>query len=191
MAWFSYEQDPAPQHLDVEIRVAGNPMTLLPEVRRVVREMDPNIPLDKPEVLSEAFAQTYLMPELYARLAVFFAVLAALLVAVGLYGTLAYRVNRRTAEIGVRMALGAARQQVLWMILRDSLYLVAAGLVVGLPLAWFASKLMASMLYRLSAHDPVSFVAAGLGVLVVSLAAAFIPARRAASVEPMQALRAE
>lgn len=77
------------------------------------------------------------------------------------------------------------------MILRDSLYLVAAGLLVGLPLAWFASKLMASMLYNLSTHDPVSFVAAGVGMLIVSIGAALIPARRAASVEPMQALRTE
>ena len=192
MAWYSYQQDPAPVQMDVEMRVAGNnPLAILPEARRIVREMDPNIPLDKPEVLSEAFAQTYLMPALFARLAVFFAGLAALLVAVGLYGTLAYRVNRRTPEIGVRMALGAARGQVLWMILRDSLYLVATGLIVGMPLAWFGSRLMASMLFKLSAHDPASFIVAGLGVLLVSVAAAFIPAQRAASVEPMQALRAE
>lgn len=77
------------------------------------------------------------------------------------------------------------------MILRDSLMLVAVGHLVGIPLAWFASKLMASMLYNLSAHDPLSFIAAGLGVLAVSIAAALIPARRAASVEPMQALRTE
>jgi predicted permease len=191
MAWYSYQQDPAPQRMDVELRVSGNPMALLPEVRRVVREMDPNIPLNKPEVLSEGFKETYLMPALFARLAIFFAGLAALLVAIGLYGTLAYLVNRRTSEIGVRMALGAQRRQVLWMILRDSLYLVAAGLIIGLPLAWFASRLMASMLYQLSAHDPLSFIAAGLGVLAVSVLAAFIPARRAASVEPMQALRTE
>ena len=89
------------------------------------------------------------------------------------------------------MALGAERKQVLWMILRDSLVLIAAGLGVGLPLAWFGSKLMASMLYKLPAHDPVSFVAAGVGVLAVSLAAALLPARRAASVEPMEALRSE
>jgi ABC-type antimicrobial peptide transport system permease subunit len=131
------------------------------------------------------------MPALFARLATLFGGLAALLVAIGLYGTLAYRVNRRTTEIGVRMALGAPRSQVLWMVLRDSLYLVAAGLLLGLPLAWFASRLMASMLYQLSAHDPVSLFCAGLGVLVVSIAAALIPARRAASVEPMRALRTE
>jgi ABC-type antimicrobial peptide transport system permease subunit len=81
--------------------------------------------------------------------------------------------------------------QVLWMILRDSLVLIAAGLAVGLPLAWFGSKLMASMLYKLPEHDPVSLVAAAVGVLAVSLAAALLPARRAASVEPMQALRNE
>src|SRR6185437_10790318 len=108
-----------------------------------------------------------------------------------LYGSLAYRVSRRTAEIGVRMALGAARRQVLWMVLRDSLWLVAVGLAVGLPLAWFGSRWMASMLYKLSPHDPLSFAVAGLAVLLVSLLAAWLPARRAASVEPMQALRME
>lgn len=191
MAWYSYQQDPAPQHMTVELRTAGNAMAMLPALRRVVHEMDPNIPMDKPQMLSATFEESYMMPALFARLAIFFAGLAALLVAVGLYGTLAYRVNRRTNEIGVRMALGAPREQVLWMILRDSLYLVAAGLLIGLPLAWFASKLMASMLFKLSAHDPVSFVVAGLGVLLVSMLAAVIPARRAASVEPMQALRTE
>lgn len=191
MAWYSYQQDPAPQPMDVEMRVSGNPNAVLPEVRKLVRQMAPDIPLDKPEVLGEAFRQTYLMPALFARLATFFAALAALLVAVGLYGSLSYRVNRRTAEIGIRMALGAARRQVLWMILRDSLWLVAVGLAIGLPLAWFASRLMGSMLFKLSGHDPVSFIFAGLGVLIVSVIAAFIPARRAASVEPMQALRTE
>jgi len=191
MAWLSYQQLNSVLDMDVEVRVSGNPRGVLPAVRRVVRDMDPNIPLDDPQVLSAVFAQTYLMPALFARLAVFFAALAALLVAVGLYGALSYRVSRRTAEIGVRMALGAARRQVLWMVLRDSLWLVVAGLVIGLPLAWFGSRLMASMLYKLSAHDPMSFVLAGVGVLVVSLLAALIPARRAASVEPMQALRME
>ena len=166
-------------------------MALLPAIRRIVRDLDPSAPLYKPALLATGFEETYEMPALFARLAVFFGALAALLVAVGLYGTLAYRVNRRTLEIGLRMALGAARPEVLWMIVRESLYLVAAGLVVGLPLAWFISKLMASMLFKLSTHDPISFAAAGLGTLLVSIAAALIPARRAASVEPMQALRSE
>lgn len=191
MAWYSYRQFDADFPMDVEMRLSGNPLAALPEAQRVVHGMNPNIPLGDPQVLSEVFAQTYLMPALFARLAVFFAALAALLVAVGLYGSLSYRVSRRTAEIGVRMALGAARRRVLWMVLRDSLWLVAAGLAIGLPLAWFASRLMASMLFKLSVHDPVSFILAGFGVLAVSVTAAFIPARRAASIEPMQALRTE
>jgi len=191
MAWYCYQQDSNIENLDVEVRTQGNPIALLPEIRRIVRELDPNAPVQKPIVLAAQFEESYLMPTLFARLGAFFGGLAALLVAVGLYGTLAYRVSRRTLEIGVRMALGAERKQVLWMILRDSLVLIVAGLAVGLPLAWFGSKLMASMLYKLPAHDPVSFVAAGLGVLAVSLTAALLPARRAASVEPMEALRTE
>ncbi|HTY83856.1 MAG TPA: ABC transporter permease [Silvibacterium sp.] len=191
MAWYSYQQRKAIQNMDVEVRALGDPMALLPAIRRVVHEMDPGIPLGKPQLLSTGFQDTYLMPALFARLAVFFGALAALLVAVGLYGTLAYRVNRRTIEIGVRLALGAQRSRVLWMILRDSLILVAFGLLIGLPAAWLASKLMASMLYKLSAHDPLSLLSAAIGVVAVSVTAALIPARRAASVEPMQALRNE
>ncbi len=192
MAWYGYQQgNIIGRNMDVEVRASGDPMAFLTAARRIVHSLDPNAPLDKPQLLQTGFEETYLMPALFARLAVFFGALAALLVAVGLYGTLAYRVNRRTLEIGLRMALGAARPEVLWMIVRESLYLVAAGLIVGLPLAWFTSKLMASMLFKLSIHDPLSFAAAGLGTLAVSIAAALIPARRAASVEPMQALRSE
>lgn len=191
MAWYSYQQPAATPNMDVEVRTAGDPMALLPEIRRVVQGIDPDAPVEKPIVLQAQFAMGYAMPALTARLASFFGGLAALLVAVGLYGTLAYRVNRRGAEIGVRMALGAGRGQVLWMVVRESLFLVAAGLAVGLPLAWFGSKLMASMLYKLHAHDPVSLVCAVLGVLAVALLAAMLPAMRAAKTDPMQALRAE
>ncbi|MGB6687949.1 MAG: ABC transporter permease [Terracidiphilus sp.] len=191
MSWYSYQQSDSIGDMDIEVRTAGAPLALLPAVHRIVRDIDPSIPLGNPQVLSAGFAETYQMPALYARLAVFFGCLAALLVAVGLYGTLAYRVNRRTVEIGVRLALGAPRNQVLWMILRDSLYLVGFGLAVGLPLAWLTSRWMAAMLYQLPAHDPISFVGASLGVLAVSIAAALLPARRAASIEPMRALRTE
>jgi predicted permease len=191
MSWYSYQQSDSIGDLDIELGATGDPLSLLPAVQHVVNEIDPGIPLGNPQVLSSAFEETYLMPALVARLAVFLGGLAALLVAVGLYGTLAFRVNRRTVEIGVRLALGAQRAQVLWMVVRDSLYLVAVGVAVGLPLAWLASRWLASMMYQLSVHDPFSFAAAAGGVALVSIAAAVIPARRAASVDPMRALRTE
>ncbi len=191
MSWESYQQTDSISDMDIELGASGNPISLLPAVQHIVHEMDPGIPLGNPQVLSSGFEETYQMPALIARLAVFFGGLAALLVAVGLYGVLAYRVNRRSVEIGVRLALGAQRPQVLWMMVRDSLYLIAAGIGIGLPLAWLASHWMASMVYQLSVHDPFSFAAAAAGVTVVSLAAAVIPARRAASVDPMRALRTE
>ena len=156
MAWLSYQQQDAIQEMDVEVRAQGDPLALLPAIRRIVRDIDPNVPLYKPQLIQTGFEETYLMPALFARLAIFFGVLAALLVAVGLYGTLSYRVSRRTLEIGLRMALGAARPEVLWMIIRESLYLIAAGLLIGLPLAWIGSRLMASMLFKLPTRDPLA-----------------------------------
>src|SRR4029450_13898718 len=104
--------------------------------------------------------------------------MAALLVATGLYGTLAYRVSRRTSEIGVRMALGAERKAFLWMIMRESLVLSAIGIVVGLPLAFVASKLLKTMLFGLTPADPISFAAALAAIVVVATGASLIPARR-------------
>jgi ABC-type antimicrobial peptide transport system permease subunit len=100
-------------------------------------------------------------------------------------------VSRRTTEIGVRMALGASRSQVLAMVLRESLWVLIAGLVAGIPLTYFASRQLTSMLYQLSPFDPASFALAVAAMIAVSACAALVPARRAASIEPMQALRTE
>lgn len=104
---------------------------------------------------------------------------------------LAYRVNHRTAEIGVRIAVGAQRGQVIWMVLRDSLILTAAGIVVGVPLAVLTGKALSSALYGIKPEDPASFAFALVGVAAVALAAGWIPARRAASIDPLTALRSE
>jgi ABC-type antimicrobial peptide transport system permease subunit len=128
---------------------------------------------------------------LFARLAGFFGVLAVVLVATGLYGTLAYRVNMRTAEIGVRMAVGAGRGQVVWMILKDSLLLTVAGVVMGVPLAMLVGRALASSLYGVKPLDAASYLLAVVGVAVVALAASALPAGRAASIDPMKALRTE
>jgi len=113
------------------------------------------------------------------------------LVATGLYGTLAYRVNMRTAEIGVRMAVGARRGQVVWMILKDSLLLTVAGLAIGIPMAMLVGRALTSSLYGVQPMDAVSYLLAVAGLAVVALAASAVPAGRAASVDPMRALRTE
>jgi ABC-type antimicrobial peptide transport system permease subunit len=114
-----------------------------------------------------------------------------LLVATGLYGTLAYRVDRRTSEIGVRMALGAQHGQVLWLILRESLLVSGAAILAGVPVAIAGARLMRSMLFGVQPGDMISFLLALFGVILVALAASIIPARRAMRVDPMVALRYE
>jgi ABC-type antimicrobial peptide transport system permease subunit len=113
------------------------------------------------------------------------------LLATGLYGTLAYRVHMRTAEIGVRMAVGAQRAQVIWMILSQSLALTAAGVAAGLPLAILAGRALSSSLYGVQPLDPLSYLFAMIGLAVVALAASAVPAARAAAVDPLTALRVD
>ena len=129
--------------LTVEVRAAGSPTALLPEMQRAARELDPNMPLQKPMTQAAQFEESYLTPRLFSRLTVGFGLLAAFLVATGLYGTLAYRVQRRRGEIGVRIAVGATRAKVLGMVLRESLWIALAGFAVGLPLCFVVSRLCA------------------------------------------------
>jgi len=191
MAWYMYAQIPMVGPMHVEMRVHGAPLAILPSARKVVQEMDPNLPLIKPMTQRAQFDTTISRQVLFARLAGFFGLLAVVLVATGLYGTLAYRVSMRTAEIGVRMALGARRGQVVWMILKDSLVLTAAGVVMGVPLAMLVGRALASSLYGVKPMDAASYLAAVAAVATVALAASAVPAARAASVDPMRALRTE
>jgi ABC-type antimicrobial peptide transport system permease subunit len=136
-------------------------------------------------------SRTLVQEQVMASLAAFFGVLALGLAAIGLYGLIAYRVLRRTGEIGIRMALGARRRDVLWLVLQDALRLVAGGVLFGLPAAWAASRLVSSMLFGVTATDPVTVSGALALLSTAALFAAFIPAVRAARVEPMTALRNE
>ena len=139
----------------------------------------------------QQFGETFSNERLFSGLATFFGLMAALLVATGLYGTLTYRIGRRTSEIGVRIALGAGRGQVLWMIVRESLVVAIVGIAIGVPLAIAGSRWLASTLFGLTPGDPISFAVALAAVTLVTIGASLAPARRAATLDPMRALRSE
>jgi predicted permease len=191
MAWYMYAQIPMIGPMHVEMRVSGSPLAILPSAQKVVQRLDPNLPLIRPMTQRAQYDLTISGQILFARLAGFFGILAVILVATGLYGTLAYRVTMRTAEIGVRMAIGARRGQVVWLILRDSLMLTAIGVLVGMPLAMLVGNALASSLYGVKPLDTVSYLGAIVAVGTVALAASAIPAGRAATVDPLRALRTE
>jgi predicted permease len=191
VAYFPYAQGGSIGTMHVEVRTTSDAISMLPSVQAAVREYAPDLPLLQPTTQQAEFEESYSEERMFARLSIFFGLLAVLLVATGLYGTLAYRVSRRTAEIGVRMALGAQRGQVLWMILRESLIVSIAGIVVGLGLAFACAQLLRSMLFGVGPNDPLAYVGAVLGLTIIALGASLIPARRAATVNPIVALRYE
>jgi predicted permease len=191
MYWEDYTQGDSVGQMHVEMRVHGDPLVVLPAVRKAVQQMNPDLPLIDPQTQQAQFEESISQQILFARLGGFFGLLAVVLVTTGLYGTLAYRVNNRTVEIGVRMAVGAQREQIVWMVLRDSLVLTAIGLVIGIPLAAFVTKTLSSALFGVKVHDVTSYGLAIVGVVLVALVASVVPARKAASVDPLNALRAE
>jgi len=174
-----------------EARTAGDPSASIPAVRQVVRSIDPDLPLIDVKTQVQQIEAALAQERMFARLSGFFGGLALLLVSVGLYGTLSYAVTRRTNEIGIRMALGAQRPRVLWMMLRESLLLIAYGVAVGLPLAFATTRLLVSQLYGVKPNDGATLCVAVLVVATVGTAAGYLPARRASRVDPMVALRYE
>ena len=191
MAYYAAMQSKSLGTMHVEVRTQSDAMAMLPALRRTVSSMYPDVPLEQPMTQHAQFEKSYEQQRLFAALGGFFAVLAALLVATGLYGAHSFRVSRRSTEIGVRMALGATRGQVLVMFLRESLWVLLIGLAAGIPLTLFAIRPLKSMLYQMSPFDMPSFLMAIIVIGLVSGLAAFLPARRAASIDPMRALRTE
>ena len=171
IAYFPYTQIMGLATLHVELRTTGDPEAIVPSVHAAMRAFAPDLPMLQPITQREQFDRTITDQSIVARLAMFFGFLAVILVATGLYGTLAYRVNRRTSEIGVRMAIGAQRGQVLRMILGESLLVCLIGMLIGLPLAFGSTRWLRSMLFGLGPNDATSFVAAVLGIVIVALAA--------------------
>jgi len=191
MAYYAEMQASTLGTMQMEVRTRGDAQAMLPVLRKVVAQAYPNVPIEKPMTQLEQFEKSYERQRMFAAMGGFFGALAALLVATGLYGTHSYRVSRRTTEIGVRMALGARRSQILAMVMRESLWILLAGLLAGLPLTYFAIRPLKSMLYQMSPFDPLSFAIAIVAMIAVAICAALLPARRAARLEPMQALRTE
>jgi predicted permease len=160
-------------------------------VRRAVRELDAGLPLLRVQTVDQWLDRSIYVERAVALLSAFFGGLAALLAAIGIYGVVGYSVAWRTREIGIRIALGAAQRSVRWLILKEAALMAGIGLVVGLPSAWVLSRLVASQLFGITAHDPLVFGASALLLAAIALGAAYGPAKRAARVEPLSALRYE
>ena len=171
------------------IRSVVSPASLLPAVRSALRQIDPEVALTQPRTLRQRVDDSIFLDRMTATLSGFFGALALLLAAIGIYGVMAYAVARRTAEIGLRIALGAAPGRIEWMVLRDGLFLIALGIVLGLPLSLAAGRLSASLLFGIRPDDPLVFIATVAVLLAIGALAAFLPAQRAAAVEPLEALR--
>lgn len=173
------------------VRAQGDPAALYPSIRRRVARLDPTLPVFKLGTLSEYLDETLSTERLIAWLSVVFGLLATVLAALGLYGVLSFIVARRTREIGLRMALGAPRKAVVWMVLREVVILVGWGLAAGLPVAYALSRLVRTQLFDVQPNDALSLAGAAALLIAVAVLAAWAPARRASAVDPTTALRCE
>jgi ABC-type antimicrobial peptide transport system permease subunit len=175
----------------VAVRSSLDKYAVAAELRQLLKQTGKNIRLGTPITMTEQIDQTLVTERLIALLASFFAVVAGVLVAVGLYGVVGYSAARRTSEIGVRLALGATRESVRWLMMREALLLSSVGVIVGIPAAIVCSRIARSMLYNVSPHDPALLAVTVALVFIVTAVSAFIPALRASRLDPMRALRYE
>jgi putative ABC transport system permease protein len=173
------------------VRATGDAGALVAAIRNVAHSLDPNLPVFDIKTFADHIDESLGRERLIALLSSFFSLIALLLAALGLYGVMANAVARRTREIGVRMALGAQARNVLWLVLRETLFLVAIGIAIGVPVALAATRLIKGFLFDLSANDPLTIALAVSLMLAVAALAGYLPARRATKVDPMMVLRQE
>lgn len=160
-------------------------------MRDLVQRADPRLPLSEVKSQSAWIDQTINQEITFARLCTAFAILALTIACVGLYGAMSYRVARRTGEIGIRMALGAPRRRVVWMVLREVVLLAAAGVAISVPTALAASKLVESFLFGMKPNDPLALIGSVVTLVTAAILAGYVPARNASRIDPMIALRHE
>ncbi|HVJ28659.1 MAG TPA: ABC transporter permease [Vicinamibacterales bacterium] len=187
-AYFAYQQALL-NRVTFNVRTEGNATALVATLRETLRRLDDTVPIFDVRTLDEQILRSLVQERLFAWLALMLGGITLLLSAIGLYGLLAYAVTRRTPEIGIRIALGAERRQVRWMVLRQSLVLVGCGLALGVPGAWASASIVESLLFGLTPTDPRVIAGAATTMVTVALAAAYIPARRASRINPITALR--
>ena len=190
VVYMAFQQNLYPSNdITFALRTAGDPLELINTVNQIVHRADPRVPVMKVSTQAAMIQQTMGAEILFARLCTGFAALALGIACVGLYGTMAYMVARRTGEIGIRMAVGARREQVVWMVLRQVLIMAAVGLTIGVPVAYASARLVESSLYGIKANDPAALGIAMGTLFVAAMLAGYAPARRASRVDPMAALR--
>jgi putative ABC transport system permease protein len=176
---------------NVALRVQGDPLSLVPAVRKEVQAIDPDQPIAALRTMNEWVNRSTSTPRYRTTLLTLFAAIAMILAATGIYGVMSYSVAQRTHEIGIRMALGARQRDVLNLVVRQGMVLVVIGLAIGLLGAFALTRVMATLLFGVTAKDPITFVAVAGLLSVVALIACYIPARRATKVDPLTALRYE
>jgi putative ABC transport system permease protein len=172
------------------VRTAADPTTYASTLRRLVQEQLPALALDSVMTLEDRVMTSLARPRLYAVVLAWFGVFALLIAGVGLFGALSFSVAQRTREIGVRSALGAQTHDIVTLVLRQMIWIVGIGVLFGLAAALAGGRLLSAFLYGLSPHDPLTFVAVPVVIVVVAAVACLVPARRAAKVDPLTALRA-
>ena len=188
--YLPYAQKPV-GGMDVVLRTSVPPVSLAPAVRGAVHDLDPDLPVARIEPLARIVSASIAQPRFYTALLTAFAGTALLLAALGLFGVISVGVSQRTREIGVRMALGARSGDVLRLVLREAAILAGVGIAAGLATALALSRTLSTLLFNLGPRDPLTFAAAPLVLLLTTLVAAWVPARRAARVDPIEALRSE
>jgi ABC-type antimicrobial peptide transport system permease subunit len=188
--YLPHRQNP-PGGIAILLRTRVPVGTMMTDVRKVVQSLDQDQPVFTGTTLENLLAQQTWPFRVFGTLFATFAIIALSLSAVGLYAVMAYSVNQRKSEIGVRMALGADSRQVSWLILRRGLVQLAIGVTIGLTGAYFLSQALGTVLVQITARDPVTFAGITILLTLVALAACIIPARRASRVDPLIALRAE
>ena len=188
--YLAYQQS-HPSRAIVQIRTAADPTGVLAEARAAVASLDHDLPLTDVRTMREQVDSTLTSERTFARLTSGFGLLALLLACIGIYGIMAYTVARRTGEIGIRMALGAPRASVLWMVMRDVAGMLGVGLALGIALSLALTRFIAAQLYGVQATDIWTYVAAMALMCGVALVSGFLPARRASAIDPLATLRYE